>query len=245
MRRMTTAAFALLLLAGTAPTALAQEQGQGGRAHEHGGAERPTHPRGEAHERAIQGGQPGWRHAQPQPAPAPAPPQARPAPAPPAPQSPRAERFQGGRDGHWDGERRPADGPQGSGHGDHRDRDRWAGQGGDHRGDSAWSRGDWNRGDWRGRPQWRPGAYPHSFHSAHRYRIGPYIRPPHFYAHVWTFGEVLPVDWYAPDYLIEDWWNYDLPAPPPGFDWVRVGDDALLIDEYTGQVAQVVRQLFW
>jgi len=26
---------------------------------------------------------------------------------------------------------------------------------------------------------------------------------------------------------------------------VRVGDDALLIDEYTGQVAQVVRQLFW
>lgn len=344
--KMKTAALALLLLAGTAPMALAQEQDQGGRPHERGGAERPAHPRGEAHDRAVQGGQPGWRHAQPQgqpqqpqPRPAPVAPQARPAPAAPAPQGPRAEHFQdgrriqgggrwqggppgqpparpgvdgpaapapqgsrpehfqgggrvqgggrwqggppgqpgvdgralqgrpgrwvdrdgetpgavqspgdradhedrqdlgdyrrfnGGRDGHWEGDRRSADGPQAHGR--------------DGRRDGDWNRGDGNRNDWRGRPQWRPGAYPHSFHSARRYRVGPYIRPLHYYTHVWAFGEFLPGTWFGPDYVIEDWWNYDLPAPPPGFDWVRVGDDALLVDEYTGRIVQVVRQLFW
>jgi Ni/Co efflux regulator RcnB len=174
-----------------------------------------------------------------------------------------AQRFR--RDGHWEGDRRSADGPRDRG-GDHRrDDGRWTGRDGrrfegDRRNDAGpsgwrqnggewrreeWNRGDGNRGAWRGRAQWRPGAYPHAYHSAHRFHSRPYIRPPHFYSHVWLFGEVLPAAWYAPDYVIDDWWNYDLPEPPPGFDWVRVGDDALLIEEYTGQIVQVVRQLFW
>jgi Ni/Co efflux regulator RcnB len=33
--------------------------------------------------------------------------------------------------------------------------------------------------------------------------------------------------------------------PPSGFDWVRVGYDAILVDAYTGQVVQVVRMVFW
>jgi Ni/Co efflux regulator RcnB len=304
-----TAAIALLLLAGTARAAMAQEQGHdrgqgGGGPHENAPRERPMHPRGEAHERAVNGGQPGgqqggWR--QPQPPPPPAAPEARPAPPAPAPQPPRAEGQHGG---HWrggppgqvagrpGGEGRPLQGrpdrwvdrdgehpgqvgppgdradhdnrqelrdsrrfnggrvDQGRGEDHRRDDHRWAGRDGDHRPDGDWNRGDrnrgdWNRGDWRGRPQWRPGAYPHSFHSARRYRVGPYYRPPHYYAHVWTFGEILPGAWYATDYLIDDWWNYDLPEPPPGFDWVRVGDDALLVDQYTGQIVQVVRELFW
>jgi Ni/Co efflux regulator RcnB len=304
-----TVAFALLLLAGTAPAALAQDQGQGQgqggeRPHEHVPHERPMHPGGEAHDRAVNGGQPGGQHGggrQAQPPPAPAPPQARPAPAAPAPQAPRAEGPQGGRwrggppgqvAGRPGGEGRPFQGrpdhwvdrdgenpgqvgspgdradhddrqelhdyrhfnggrvDQGRGDDHRRDDHRWAGRDGDHRPDGGWNRGDgnrgdWNRGDWRGHPQWRPGVYPHSFHSARRYRIGPYVRPPHFYAHPWTFGEILPSAWFATDYLIDDWWNYDLPEPPPGYDWVRVGDDALLVDEYSGRIVQVVRELFW
>jgi Ni/Co efflux regulator RcnB len=169
---------------------------------------------------------------------------------------------QGGRDGHWRGDGRSGDGPRGDRQGDHRgDGDRWNGRdgdqrwNGDRRNDGNWDRrrGDWNRGDRRGdwdrgdhgRPQWRAGAYPHSFHSARRYHIGAYRRPPHFYTHVWSFGEFLPGTWFGPDYLIDEWWDYDLPAPPPGYDWVRVGDDALLVDEYTGRIVQVVRNLFW
>ena len=71
------------------------------------------------------------------------------------------------------------------------------------------------------------------------------MRPPHFYAHIWSFGEFLPQSWYGPEYVIEDWWDFDLPAPPYGYVWVRVGDDALLVDDYDGRVVQVVRALFW
>ena len=33
--------------------------------------------------------------------------------------------------------------------------------------------------------------------------------------------------------------------PPPGFDWVRSGPDALLIDQFSGRIVQVVRNVFW
>jgi len=105
---------------------------------------------------------------------------------------------------------------------------------------------DWNRNDDRGRPHWQQGRYPSVYRSQHRYRYSGYYRPPiGFYAFNWSFGDFLPQGWYGPDYLLYDWWNYDLPYPPPGYDWVRVGDDALLVDSYTGRVVQVVRLLFW
>ncbi|MDE2488854.1 MAG: RcnB family protein, partial [Alphaproteobacteria bacterium] len=121
--------------------------------------------------------------------------------------------------------------------GDHRDR-------GDHRdgGDHGDRGGHRDRGD---HPQWRPGAYPHSYPSYHRYHVRPYFYPPHWFAHDWMFGEFLPEAWFAPQYLIEDWWDFGLPEPPYGYDWVRVGTDALLIDEYDGRIVQVVRYVFW
>jgi Ni/Co efflux regulator RcnB len=140
-------------------------------------------------------------------------------------------------DGRPDGrpEARPEGRPgQGGGHWtDHpRDNPRW---------EQQHSR-DRQHGD---RPQWRPGAFPHSFDSHHRFHVRPYRRPPHFFLHAWSFGEFLPPDWYGPDYLIADWWDYDLPAPPYGFDWVRIGDDAVLVDDYSGRIVQVIRGLFW
>ena len=33
--------------------------------------------------------------------------------------------------------------------------------------------------------------------------------------------------------------------PMPGTVWVRYGDDALLIDRYTGEVIQVAYGIFW
>ena len=57
-------------------------------------------------------------------------------------------------------------------------------------------------------------------------------------------GNVLRFD-FGPSYRLNDWWSYGLPWPPPGYDWVRIGDDALLIDRFSGRVVQVVRNLFW
>jgi Ni/Co efflux regulator RcnB len=169
-------------------------------------------------------------------------------------------RWTGG-DQTRDGERRGGQRPGGDGrNGDRQDGNRRDGQwqgGGDHRndgdrrgGDSRW-RGDNNdrwRGDNRdnhGRPRWDRNRYPPVYRSQQRYR-GSFWRPPvGFYARSWGYGDILPYGWYGGSYRLNDWWIYDLPMPPPGFDWVRVGDDALLIDRFTGRVYQVVRDLFW
>jgi Ni/Co efflux regulator RcnB len=96
-----------------------------------------------------------------------------------------------------------------------------------------------------GRRQWRPHVYPPIYDSHHRFHGHPW-RPPHgYYVRAWRYGEILPYGWYVPDYWITDWWNYDLPEPPPGYAWVRVGYDALLVEDYSGRIVQVVRLLFW
>lgn len=93
-------------------------------------------------------------------------------------------------------------------------------------------------------PHWRPDRYPHSFTSQRRY-YGPTYHPPRgFDFRVWRFGDILPSIWWSSEYRIWDWWTYDLPAPPPGYVWIRSGLDALLVDP-TGRVVQVVSMIFW
>lgn len=123
--------------------------------------------------------------------------------------------------------------------GDRRDNDRrWDGRrDGDRRWDGRGPRGD--------HPRWERNRYPHSYQSQRRFRLGAYYPPSGFSLQLWNYGDYLPRAWYSDNYRLTDWWNYDLPMPPPGFDWVRVGPDALLIDTFTGEVVQVVRYLFW
>jgi Ni/Co efflux regulator RcnB len=99
--------------------------------------------------------------------------------------------------------------------------------------------------DHHGAQRWDRHRYPPVYRSAHRYRGSAYYPPVGFYAYSWGYGDILPRGWYGDQYRLLDWWNYGLPEPPPGYDWVRVGDDVLLIEEYSGRVVQVVRDLFW
>lgn len=126
-----------------------------------------------------------------------------------------------------------------------RDGDRW----GDDRRDS-WDRNrsgwDRDRSGWeRNRPRYDPRNYPRTWRTPQRYRGFVYRPPPGFYARSWAFGEILPHGWYEPQHRILDWWSYGLPIPPIGYDWVRVGDDVLLVDSFSGRIVQVVRNLFW
>ena len=115
-----------------------------------------------------------------------------------------------------------------------------------------WDRRDWDRHDWDRRHQgdrrdhhrWERGRYPSVYFSTQRYRHA-WRAPVGYYARVWSFGDFLPRGWYGPRYYLSDPWNYDLPLAPPGYDWVRVGYDALLIDQYNGRVVQVVRNVVW
>lgn len=287
MKTTITAALVIVLLASTATTALAQDEGRhrGGHRDEQPGAtpntggERPevrdSEPRDMLRNEERQGG--GRRRMEVQAGQAPpAAPQPQAAPQPPiavqAPQPGSRGRFRGDEGGQEranrdfgahqrDGERRP-DANRDDGRRDGRDNNRFDGRRDDN--NRRWDRGDnnrfdgrrdgdrregggrgWDRHDDRGRPHWQQGRYPQVYRSQQRYRYGFYRPPIGFYAHSWGFGEYLPRGWYGSDYLVNDWWSYELPYPPPGYDWVRVGGDALLIDSYSGRVVQVVRNIFW
>jgi Ni/Co efflux regulator RcnB len=83
------------------------------------------------------------------------------------------------------------------------------------------------------------------FRSTRRFRIAPYRPPVGFYAHRWTFGEFLPQPYWARDYWLIDFAAYGLEPPPYGTVWVRVGSDALLIDEDSGEVITVAYDVFY
>ncbi|MEO8114110.1 MAG: RcnB family protein [Phenylobacterium sp.] len=160
------------------------------------------------------------------------------------PSAEAARQFNGDRDGRRDGgDRRSGPGRDGRDQDRNRDGDRDRGdqsRNWDHNRD----RGDRNRND-HGQPRWERGRYPSVFQSPRRFHGSHYRPPAGFGFRAWAYGEILPRAWYASQYRIIDWWAYGLPMPPLGYEWVRSGSDALLVDEWSGRVMQVVRYLFW
>jgi Ni/Co efflux regulator RcnB len=47
------------------------------------------------------------------------------------------------------------------------------------------------------------------------------------------------------DYTLYQYWTYGLPAPPPGYHWIRVGPDALLVRWSDGYVLDAAYGLFY
>jgi Ni/Co efflux regulator RcnB len=166
-------------------------------------------------------------------------------------------RDRGGRDG------RPDD--RGRGDGRNGDDNRWRDNG---------RNNDWGRDDhrWRGdgrryadnsyRPGRQPGYgrplrdrdagrhwyEPNRYYTHHyapqRYRVPVYVYPRGYYVRAWRYGEYLPGGWYDTRYYL-DWRYFGLPYPPIGCEWVRVGDNALLVDVWTGEILSVWYDLFW
>lgn len=106
-----------------------------------------------------------------------------------------------------------------------RDRDRWRGQ---------W-RND-HRYDWRNyrnqhRSIFRLSAYfdPFGYNNYRRFDIGFRLQP----------------NYYSSRYWISNPYMYRLPYAPPGYQWIRYYDDAILIETWSGQVADVLYNFFW
>jgi len=81
--------------------------------------------------------------------------------------------------------------------------------------------------------------------SSHQFHDGNYSQPVGYQVRHWGYGDRLPNAYFARNYWIADFLMFGLFAPPEGLVWVRVGDDALLIDEYTGEVVQVDYGVFY
>jgi Ni/Co efflux regulator RcnB len=158
----------------------------------------------------------------------------------------------GGGDHRGPGDRGP--GPGGPGGGDHRGpANRGPGPGGpgfDHRGP-----GDRGPGFDRGRgpggfrgpePGFRPGAFlrDHGWRGG-RFRAPFYRYPVGFGYRRWGFGAYLPGAFLGSQYFLGSYWTYGLPAPPPGYHWIRVGPDALLVRFGDGYVLDAAYGIFY
>jgi len=97
------------------------------------------------------------------------------------------------------------------------------------------------------RPRYDPQHFPHQVRARQHYGwrgATAWQDQPGYYYRRWGYGDVLPVGWFAASFWINDYEDYDLPVPPYGYEWVRSGPDALLVDAYTGEVVEAVYGLF-
>lgn len=131
----------------------------------------------------------------------------------------------------------------------------------DYRGDRQ--RGDWNRGnqynrggDWnRGGNRWN-----RTWRSDRRYdwqdwrqRNRSAYRLPRYYAprgyhygyQRFSIGITLGQMLFSSNYWINDPWAYRLPPAYGPYRWVRYYNDALLVDVDTGEVVDVIYDIFW
>jgi Ni/Co efflux regulator RcnB len=84
-----------------------------------------------------------------------------------------------------------------------------------------------------------------NFTAPRRFHHGAYVRPAGWYSHRWTYGERLPGGWYGHNYWIVNFSLFGLVYPPDGYEWIRVGDDALLVDVDTGEIVRVEYGVFY
>lgn len=132
------------------------------------------------------------------------------------------------------------------------------------RDDNTRSRNGWNNRDDR-REGWRSGdrdnnrRWSNNWRNDRRYDWNGYrssnrnhYRMPRYYAPYrgynysrLSIGIFLNSGFYGSTYWINDPWSYRLPPAYAGYRWIRYYDDVLLVDTYTGEVADVIYNFFW
>jgi Ni/Co efflux regulator RcnB len=119
--------------------------------------------------------------------------------------------------------------------------------GADHREPPRASNNDhrhWRYGDRRDDRRYYRAPPPRVVYRPAPRHYGMYYPPRGYYAHRWNRGERLPVAYYQPRYVIGNYRDCGLRAPPRGYHWVRVNDDAVLAAITTGVVLDVAFHLF-
>ena len=81
--------------------------------------------------------------------------------------------------------------------------------------------------------------------AQHRYRWNTWHRPRGWNYRRWYVGGYMPRTWYARDYWITNYLALSLLAPPPDYEWIRQGPDAVLVDINTGAVLRVEYDVFY
>jgi hypothetical protein len=97
--------------------------------------------------------------------------------------------------------------------------------------------------NWRqdGRYDWQ------NYRNRHRsqFHLSFYYDPFGWGYQPYQIGWRLWPSYYSSRFWINDPWQYRLPYSPPGTQWVRYYDDAVLVDTWSGQVVDVIYNFFW
>ena len=81
--------------------------------------------------------------------------------------------------------------------------------------------------------------------ATHHYSDGTFEAPAGYTYTRYRIGDRVPDVILSSDGLVlTDYANYQLVAPPRGLEWIRVGNDALLVNRATGEVIQTDYTLF-
>jgi Ni/Co efflux regulator RcnB len=94
----------------------------------------------------------------------------------------------------------------------------------------------------RSLPVYRPGHRPATFH---RIQAQAFSYPRGYRYRRFRNGSILPRLFLSSLYFWTDWAALGVGPPPPGYVWVRYGPDLLLVNRYTGRIADVIYGAFY
>jgi len=84
-----------------------------------------------------------------------------------------------------------------------------------------------------------------AFRAPHRFHIRAWNAPRGFAYRRFGIGERIPAVLLVADFFLTDYAAYGLEYPGDEYVWVRDGDDAVLVDRYTGEVIEVEYGVFY
>ena len=129
---------------------------------------------------------------------------------------------------------------------DRNDRREWRQDNRDDRRDARSDRREWrqdNRDDRREARQDRR-AYAHWQQSQRRYNAGRYYAPRGYQTRQWSYGQRMPSYYRSNQYVVSNYGQYGLRAPPRGYHYVRSGNDVVLAAVAGGLITAVIAGLF-
>lgn len=87
-------------------------------------------------------------------------------------------------------------------------------------------------------------AYAHWQQSQRRYNAGRYQAPRGYQTRQWSYGQQMPTYYRSNQYVVSNYGQYGLRAPPRGYHYVRSGNDVVLAAIAGGLITAVIAGLF-